>query len=215
MFFNLFGRKKNDKKDDLTTLNAIYKLKETLNLQQKKEEFLEKNIEKLKNEAREYVKTNKKSKAISALKLCKLKEKNLEQLYGIKINLENQICSLEQTVNNEILIKSIKHGKNALDTFKSKYDVDDTAELMDDINEHMVISTEIGDILSQPIGNKYDDDELLNELKEEDEINYAINLPKIEIKNNDDEKELKELEQEFAFPSVPTKPIKIKEIDLS
>jgi hypothetical protein len=226
MFLNLFGKKNIDKKKEdvnvsSSTLDAIFKLKETLALQEKKEEFLEKTIEKLKNDAREQLKQNKKNKAINILKMCKMKEKNLEQLYGIKSNLESQIFALEQALNNEVVIKSIKHGKKALDNFKTSYDVDDTAELMDEINEHMVMSSEIGDILSQPIGGTtYDGDDLLNELREEDDIKVITSLPDIKPKTkpiiveDEDEKALKELEKEFNFPDAPSEPIKIKNGEL-
>lgn len=222
MFLNLFGKKTIDKKKEdanvSSTLDAICKLKETLALQEKKENFLEKTIEKLKNDAREQLKQNKKNKAINILKMCKMKEKNLEQLYGIKSNLESQIFALEQAVNNEVVIKSIKHGKKALDNFKTSYDVDDTAELMDEINEHMVTSSEIGDILSQPIGTTYDGEDLLNEFNEEQEIAEALKIPDIKskvktvqhIQVNKEIEELRELEKEFNFPAVPTQPIKIK-----
>jgi hypothetical protein len=212
MFFNIFGK---NKEDISSTIQAIFKLKETLALQEKKEEFLEKTIDKLKHDAKEYVRQNKKNKAISILKMCKMKEKNLEQLYGIKSNLENQIFALEQAMNNEVVIKSIKHGKKALDNFKTSYDVDDTAELMDEINENMVTSSEIGDILSQPLGvTTFDGEELLNEFKEELE-QKTIKISDLSIKSNvkpisTEEDDIKELEKEFNFPDVPKGNIKIK-----
>jgi charged multivesicular body protein 6 len=225
MFFNIFG-KKNIKKEDnlLSTTDAIFKLKETLSLQEKKEVFLEKTIEKMKNDAKECMKKNNKNKALSILKLCKTKEKHLNHLYGIKTNLENQIFALEQTINNEVVIKSIKHGKKALDKFKTEYDVDDTAELMDDINEHIVTSSEIGNVLSQSIGDSYDNDDLLKELEEEELLSEMTKVPILpEIPNSkikstvvetDEEKELRELQKEFDFPTVPIKPIKVKDDSL-
>jgi hypothetical protein len=221
MFFNLFGKKKNIENSSDNTIQAIFKLKETLALQVKKEEFIEKNIERMKKEAQQFVKENKKQKAISHLKMCKMKEKNLEQLYGIKANLESQIFALEQAMNNEVLIKSIKGGKNALDNIKKSYDVDNTAELMDDLNDHMETSNEISDILSKPIGNTYDDDDLLNELKEEEEEKIFNTITKIHISNKEEkmkereeteeEAALRQLETEFSLPEVPSRPIKIKE----
>jgi hypothetical protein len=214
MFLNIFGKKKNiDTTND--TLQIIFKLKETLALQTKKEEFIEKTIERLRNEAKQFLKENKKQKAVNHLKMCKMKEKNLSHLYGIKANLESQIFALEQAMNNEILIKSIKGGKNALDNFRKTYDADNTAELMDDINEHVEISSEITDILSKPVGNIYDDDELLNELKEEEDLSLMLEVPKIKVSVkkqvvNEEEEELRELEKEFAFPEVPSNPIRIK-----
>jgi charged multivesicular body protein 4 len=214
MFLNLFGKKKNiDTKND--TVQVIFNLKETLALQTKKEEFIEKNIEKLRKEAQQFLKENKKQKAINHLKLCKMKEKNLSHLYGIKANLESQIFALEQAMNNEVLIKSIKGGKNALDNFRKTYDADNTAELMDDINENLEISNEISDILSKPVGNIYDEDELLNELKEEEDLSLMLEVPKIKVTVkkqviNEEEEDLRQLEKEFAFPEVPSMPIKIK-----
>ena len=177
-------------------------MKFTLEMIEKKEKFLESNIEKFKNEARNILHTNK-PKAITLLKKAKMNEKQLLSLYGQKENLELQIFSIEQGVTNKNIISSMREGKNIIEQMSKNMDPDNIGELMDEITETFQTSKEVTDAISRPIGELYDEDDLLKELEDESTFdsdlekslgNIAhINAPVKKITKKTDEEELNEL----------------------
>jgi|LakMenEpi03Aug12_release.lakeMendotaPanAssembly.Ray.scaffolds.fasta_scaffold362107_1 charged multivesicular body protein 4 len=200
--FSFFGKKQ----EILSPMNVIQNMKLTLEMIEKKEKFLESNIEKFKNEARNILHTNK-PKAITLLKKAKMNEKQLLSLYGQKENLELQIFSIEQGVTNKNIISSMREGKNIIEQMSKNMDPDNIGELMDEITETFQTSKEVTDAISRPIGELYDEDDLLKELEDESNVdselekslqNIAhINVPvkniPLKITKKTDEEELNEL----------------------
>ena len=184
-FFNLFGKRKQKSK---SPLEVIQSLNQTIKTLEKRETFLEKNMAKYRAEAKACVKTNK-NKAILLLKKAKRNEKQLESIYGQKNNLEMQIFAIQQGIATKDIVTSMKEGKNAIEKMTKNLDVDDIGDLMDDISSTLDITNEIASVMSQQIGEEYDDEKLLVEL--DNEINTEI------TKKNDDDKindELRQLE---------------------
>ena len=196
--FSFFGKKK----EIISPVNVIQNMKLTLEMIEKKEKFLESNIEKFKNEARNILHTNK-PKAITLIKKAKMNEKQLLSLYGQKENLELQIFSIEQGVTNKNIISSMREGKNIIEQMSKNMDPDNIGELMDEITETFQTSKEVTDAISRPIGELYDEDDLLKELEDESTFdsdlekslgNIAhINAPVKKITKKTDEEELNEL----------------------
>ena len=190
------------KQEIISPMNVIQNMKLTLEMIEKKEKFLESNIEKFKNEARNILHTNK-PKAITLLKKAKMNEKQLLSLYGQKENLELQIFSIEQGVTNKNIISSMIEGKNIIEQLSKNMDIDNIGELMDEITETFQTSKEVTDAISRPIGELYDEDDLLKELEDESNVdsdlekslqNIApINVPIKKITKKTDEEELNEL----------------------
>lgn len=190
------------KQEIISPMNVIQNMKLTLEMIEKKENFLESNIEKFKNEARNILHTNK-PKAITLLKKAKMNEKQLLSLYGQKENLELQIFSIEQGVTNKNIISSMREGKNIIEQMSKNMDPDNIGELMDEITETFQTSKEVTDAISRPIGELYDEDDLLKELEDESTFdsdlekslgNIAhINAPVKKITKKTDEEELNEL----------------------
>lgn len=190
------------KQEIISPMNVIQNMKLTLEMIEKKENFLESNIEKFKNEARNILHTNK-PKAITLLKKAKMNEKQLLSLYGQKENLELQIFSIEQGVTNKNIISSMREGKNIIEQLSKNMDPDNIGELMDEITETFQTSKEVTDAISRPIGELYDEDDLLKELEDESNVdsdlekslgNIAhINAPVKKITKKTDEEELNEL----------------------
>ena len=190
------------KQEIISPMNVIQNMKLTLEMIEKKEKFLESNIEKFKNEARNILHTNK-PKAITLLKKAKMNEKQLLSLYGQKENLELQIFSIEQGVTNKNIISSMIEGKNIIEQLSKNMDIDNIGELMDEITETFQTSKEVTDAISRPIGELYDEDDLLKELEDESNVdsdlekslgNIAhINAPVKKITKKTDEEELNEL----------------------
>jgi charged multivesicular body protein 4 len=168
--FSFFG-----KKPEVSPINVIQNMKLTLEMIEKREKFLESNIVKFKNEAKEVLHTNK-PKAITLLKKAKMNEKQLSSLYSQKENLELQIFSIEQGVTNKNIINSMKEGKNIIEQMSKNMDPDNIGELMDDITETFQTSNEVTDAISRPISTTYDDDDLLQELELENESHIHVDV---------------------------------------
>jgi hypothetical protein len=203
--FNFFGTKR--KNDTQSPQKVIHNMRSTLDTLEKREQFLEKRINVFKTNAKEVVKTNK-QKALMLLKKAKMNEKQLLSIYGQKENIEIQICTLEQGISNQNIISSMKQGKNAIENIGIKLNPDDIGELMEEINEGINNADEIANVMSTPIGQQYDDDDLLAELEEQSEnIEKLINSLSVDGKTlvttepvnrkslTVEEKELAELEQ--------------------
>lgn len=158
---NLFGKKK---EAIVKPSQAIAQLQETISTMEKRELFLDKQISSLRQKARDLVKKDK-SKAIFCLKRAKLLEKQLESSMGAKFNLEMQIASLIQALNNTETVSALSTGYKALSALENKIDPDKVSEVMDEITEAMSSVDEVSETISRPIGPVMDDDELLRELE--------------------------------------------------
>lgn len=137
---NLFGKKK----PPAPNMNeSILKLRETINQLGKREEFLQKQADQCLEAAKQ--KSKKKDKrgtrrrlvhdttsvrphlsirvgALFELKRKKMFEKQIDQMFGKRVNLETQIFALESAATNREVITAMQHGKNAIDqSMKSLY----------------------------------------------------------------------------------------------
>jgi hypothetical protein len=166
-FFNIFGKSKKVKTPSPSPQKVIQNIRDTLSTLEKRETHLEKRIKSLETEARFFVKTNK-LKALMLLKKAKMNGKQLTSIYGQRNNLEMQIFALEQGINNQNTVLSLKQGKNVLETMSKELDPDDLGELIDDIAVNLDMVDEITTALSTPIGQAYDEDDLLAEFEEKE-----------------------------------------------
>ena len=197
MLFNIFGKKHNKNKPidvKKQVCDSILALKRDLETLDKKENYISKQSSTLKKDAIQLKNNNKNKQAVQKMKLYKLKEKQLDFILNSKIKLEEQINTLEQSLNNSIVISSMKTGKKVLEKMKEEMDVDDVSELMEDIQEKKDDIDEISQLLAEP-STDFDDADLLAELEEEDHYMET-------------ERKLLEL------PSVPTSKIIIEEEEL-
>jgi charged multivesicular body protein 4 len=101
----------------------------------------------------------------------------------------------------------MREGKNIIEQMSKNMDPDNIGELMDEITETFQTSKEVTDAISRPIGELYDEDDLLKELEDESNVdselekslqNIAhINVPvkniPLKITKKTDEEELNEL----------------------
>ena len=197
-FLNFFGKSKKVKSP--SPQKVIQNMRGTLSTLEKREVHLEKRIESLKEEARSLMKTNK-QKALMLLKKVKMNEKQLLSIYGQKENMETQILVLEQGINNQNTIESMKQGNNAIKNMTKKLYPDDVGELVDDIAASMDMAEEIATTISVPIGQVYDEDALLAEFEEEEQEKERIYVPKQTI--------------DLDLPSVPVKKIQTEEEELA
>lgn len=206
---NLFGKKKKT----LNTTQAIQSLKDTLNVIDKREEFLEKQVMLLRQQAKLSLQKKEQRKALYCLKKSKLYSRQLENIYNTKMNIETQVEALRQAIHNKEVFEALKIGKDVLQSDIKDVNVDNVADVMDELEEQIVNVEEVGEGISRPL-TVFDEDEMLkafeNEIAEEElETNLlkkpeSVNLtnvlpdvPKNKIKTEDEE--LAELEAEMAL----------------
>ena len=169
----LFGRSKaprqgNNKKPAApTTGEAIQSLRETEDMLNKKQDFLEKKIEAEVATARKNAKTNKRA-ALAALKRKKKYDEQLRQIDGTLTTLEHQRMMLEGASTNTAVLKNMDEAAKAMKRAHGDMDIDQVHDMMDDIAEQHDISKEISDAISNPVafGHDFDEDELLDELND-------------------------------------------------
>lgn len=196
---NLFGKKKkvNDPNSVILSLN------DTLSFLDKREAHLEKNVHSLKDGAKIALKNKNKPKALYLLKKAKLDTKNLDSIYGHKLNIEMQIASLSQSIHTKEVFTSLKAGNSTLTDMIKTVNPDEVVELMDSIEEGITDLEEVSSLMAKPLGDVTDDDALLKELEElerenpvEEKVIQYPSVPNKVLENEvtDEEKELRELE---------------------
>ncbi|OQS07024.1 hypothetical protein THRCLA_20241 [Thraustotheca clavata] len=164
---NLFGRKAAApvKTGPAETAETIRKLREQLDILEKRESHIEKKIEAQLEEAKKKSAAKDKRGAIFCLKRKKMYESEIEKLQGARMTLETQVMTLESTQVNMQTFTALRTGANQMKAIHGQMNVDSVDDIMDDIQEEMATADEIGRAISQPLGNAlYDDDELAAEL---------------------------------------------------
>jgi len=222
---NLFGvKKKQEQSGPSLLLKSIEQLRAALDTLDKREAHLHKQMALALSEAKKKSKAKDKRGALFHLKRKKMFEKQIDQIYGKKANIELQIMTLESASGNNDVLKAMKSGAEALKKSVKDTDVEKVADVMEDINESMGLADELGEALSQPIGPVMDEDELNAELEEmeneldEVELLKAPMVPSKKVgakeskdKEKDKDKEKEKEEKEISsLPSVPSKPIVVK-----
>eukprot|EP00823_Brevimastigomonas_motovehiculus_P007029 TRINITY_DN604_c0_g1_i1.p1 TRINITY_DN604_c0_g1~~TRINITY_DN604_c0_g1_i1.p1 ORF type:complete len:266 (-),score=99.54 TRINITY_DN604_c0_g1_i1:453-1250(-) len=158
---NLFGRKK---KEAPSLAQSIQTLRDAMETLDKREAHLNKQMNGAMAECKKQLKTNKRG-AMFQLKRKKMFEKQVEQIYGKKQNLELQIMTLEAAAGNTQTLLAMKQGAEALKASVKENDIDKVSDIVDDIQESMQLQEEMSTSLAQPIGPPMDEDELEEELK--------------------------------------------------
>ena len=170
-FGKMFGGKKENAP---STGDAIQSLRETEEMLNKKQDFLEKKVDSEIAIARKNAKTNKRA-AMQALKRKKRYENQLKQIDGTLTTIEQQREALEGANTNTAVLQTMNEASKALKKAHLDMDVDKVQDMMDDIAEQQDVAREISEAISNPVafGQEFDDDELeaeLNELEEEGEL---------------------------------------------
>jgi charged multivesicular body protein 4A/B len=109
--------------------------------------------------------------AMFQLKRKKMLEKNLASLQGMRLNIEQQIMTLESAATTSIMVDSLVDAKTEMGRINAKVNVDNLEDLRDELDERTADQEDITNILSEPMGNDMmDDDELLGELDDLEDI---------------------------------------------
>eukprot|EP01098_Paradermamoeba_levis_P006214 TRINITY_DN2587_c0_g1_i2.p1 TRINITY_DN2587_c0_g1~~TRINITY_DN2587_c0_g1_i2.p1 ORF type:complete len:221 (-),score=46.08 TRINITY_DN2587_c0_g1_i2:110-772(-) len=156
----LFGRPK----PEVTPRESIQRLRDTLTMLEKREEYLEKKIHKERLFAKQNATKNKRA-AIMALKRMKAYETQIERLSGARMTIETQVMALEGATVSLEAMNAMRMGASAMRTIHRNMNINDVDNTMEEIREQMDLVNEINDAIAQPIGGEiYDEDELESEL---------------------------------------------------
>lgn len=147
---------------------AIQKLRETEEMLTKKQAYLEQKIDQELALAKKHGTKNKRV-ALQALKRKKRYEEQLKQIDGTLSTIEFQRDALENSHTNTEVLKNMGYAAKAMKKVHESLDVNNIEDLMLDIGEQQDIAREITEAISGPIGETYDEDELLAELAELEE----------------------------------------------
>jgi hypothetical protein len=157
---NLFGFKKNEKREDIRPriLETIKLLSDTIETQQKRKIHLERQSDSLEADIKRLLQQNKKDVAMMTLKKRKMIQKQVSLIGDSIFNLELQKMNLE---NNSIQKASIDAFKQASSVLRdSAVDVEEVERVMDDLQDENDRQQEISEALARPLISIDVDDEL-------------------------------------------------------
>ena len=156
---------------------------------------LEQQIVKLDQDARNYLKSGNKKKALYTLRLKKLKIKSLHDVEQKILSLEKILLEIESTEMTQESLKAVQNGTNALNEMHRIMSVEDVEQIMADNEEALDEANEIASLLS---GESFD-------LTDEEELEAELNALSGNVNNKNDTKvEIPNL------PNVPTSKIQLK-----
>ena len=211
-FFNLFGTPKKQVEAEKTSkiVDAIHSIADTLKTQEKRKAHLEKQIEALTADAREFVRIGKKESASTCLKKRKMYENQVKTIDDAMFNLEVQKLNLENTQFQRSAVESFAKVNSVLKETGIK--ADDVERVMEELQDAVDDQQEVASVLSRPLVHIDVDDELkeLEELNQIDkEVYIPIILPNVPVekvivnknvkKEKDEEEELKELKKQLEM----------------
>jgi len=158
---NLFGKVKKAP----TAKDSIMKLRETIEMLEKRETYLQKKIDHELDEAKKNAAKNKRA-ALMALKRKKAYQGQIEKISGAKLTLEQQVMAIEDANINLEAMGAMKMGAQAMRGIHGSLNIDKVDDTMEEIRDQMDIANEINDAISKPVGfgMEFDDDELNAEL---------------------------------------------------
>eukprot|EP00455_Lapot_gusevi_P017719 TRINITY_DN19545_c0_g1_i2.p1 TRINITY_DN19545_c0_g1~~TRINITY_DN19545_c0_g1_i2.p1 ORF type:complete len:235 (-),score=92.54 TRINITY_DN19545_c0_g1_i2:51-755(-) len=159
---NLWGKKKEAPRIS----DSIMLLRESLQTLDKREKHLEKQINAALEEAKRKAKAKDKRGALFQLKRKKMLEKEIDQIFGKKVNVETQIMALEGAASNKEILTAMRQGTEALKASMREVNIDNVDNVMEDITEAISLADEVGEAMAQPIGPVMDETDLERELAE-------------------------------------------------
>jgi len=141
--------------------------------------------------------------AVAALKRKKMLMEQQQKIAGAREKIEIQLNAIEGAKMDMEIIDNLQLGTKTMKEMHKDMDVNKIDKIMDDMADQIDVSNELANAISQPIGEVYDDEELLEELNDElnetldDELNdleQVKNLPNVNNKNKITKQDEEDLE---------------------
>ncbi|KAF9582663.1 ESCRT-III subunit protein snf7, partial [Lunasporangiospora selenospora] len=202
-------------KAKVTPKDSIVELRNTLQMLEKRETYLQTKIDNELKTAKVNATKNRRA-ALMALKRKKQYENQIDMISGSRLTIETQVMAIENANVNLETMKAMKSGASAIKSIHESMDVHTVDQTMEEIREQMDTAKEISEIFTQPIafGIDLDEDELNAELDEleqaeldkqlmETERPAQIGLPSVPVTEPEEEDEeeavLRELRESMAM----------------
>jgi len=177
MFSRLFGAKKEaaapppgpvNQQVTQGTVMTMDRLSETLEMLDKKERKLQKDIANELARAKEFTVNKNKRAALQCLKKKKMLEQQLDYIMNNKLRIEDQRIVLEGQAMTAETVNALSAGASQMKKMAKATNIDDVDRVMDEINDTTDAVKQVQEALGQPVGGMadLDEDELLNELDE-------------------------------------------------
>lgn len=173
------------------TIVTITQLRKTISNIEKRECLLAKKIKRVFNLARQEKKAGNRGAALCHMRRKRLYEKEHNKLGVMKLNLEQQIFTLESTQTNIHTMTAMQAGQETMKTLTAENTIETLETLREDIEEQHETTREINTLIGEPMGTMMDDDELEKEFKDllKDEMTTEL--------------EKTHTSKEEVFPSIP------------
>jgi len=158
----LFGKAKKAP----TAKEGITKMRETLEMLEKREAYLQSKINHEISEAKRNMTLKNKRAAMMCLKKKKTYEAQIEKISGASMTIQTQLMAIEGANVSLQTLDVMNMGARIMKDLHKNMTVEDVDKTMDDIQSQMEIATEIETAIAQPLGNvTFDEDELDAELE--------------------------------------------------
>jgi len=210
-FMSLFGSRRDSKQ---AARDAIVTMRQQLQMIEKKEDFLQKKIDEELKKAKANAVSNK-AVATQALRRKKQSEAEMERLNGQRLQLEQQINTLESANLNLETMQVMKKASDVLEQIHGRMGLNEVDATMARIAEQREIASEVAEAISAPI-DQTDETELREELAELEQAQLderlaaaehvpvhipsgAREAPKPVAVEDDEEAQLRELQASLAM----------------
>jgi len=189
------------RKKEPTVNDNISKIQSQIEILDKRERLLNKNIDTEVSKAKEAVKQNKKQMAMNHLKNKSNYEDQLKKIQSQRVNLETMIMKLEEATLNVETLKVQQTVSSTLKNVYKDYSIDDINQKMDDLKDTLDDAKEISEAISRPLDDPIEIEDELTQLENEIMDEVKVQPKKLEEfvpQKLEEEEELKKLEQALA-----------------
>jgi DNA repair exonuclease SbcCD ATPase subunit len=150
----LFGKKKANAGPD--PQQVLQMIADQIRTSDKRQEHLESQVEKLRQEAKTWAKRKQRAQAKQVLRRAKTIEARVVKLGAMTENLRTIEATIQDSFALGDYVKTLKVADQVL---ANGVTVEDVAELRDTVEEHLAEQQELIDLLATPIGPVGDDTE--------------------------------------------------------
>ncbi|GFR52212.1 hypothetical protein Agub_g14752 [Astrephomene gubernaculifera] len=119
--------------------------------------------------ARQLAGEGRRDRALLALRKKKLSEKQLAQLHGLIINVEEMLSNIELTKQQTAVFSALQSSNEALKQLQAQVRLDDVQRLLDDTAEARQYQTELSELLGGQL-TQGEDEEVAAELAALEEV---------------------------------------------
>jgi len=141
-------------------------MRETLEMLEKREAYLQSKINHEISEAKRQMALKNKRAAMMCLKKKKTYEAQIEKISGASMTIQTQLMAIEGANVTSQTLDVMNMGARIMKDLHKNMTVEDVDKTMEDIQSQMEIATEIETAIAQPLGNvMFDEDELDAELE--------------------------------------------------